>query len=455
MVKKWKVIKKAGISRAVLEPNRTSLAIPNPVWAKQIKRGDTPKGNILSHIICYTEDQGSIYVPRYFSLSRFPLENRQYLDRPIKWPATKWKPRPEQLGPIQALRDHKEGVVVLPCGSGKTVLTLLYLGLRGQKALAVSPTETVRDQWCEYFEFMYLEGWSHPVSGKNWKTDSPLSSVTLQQIALHPPPPEFFQQFGVVIFDEVDVANAAQLSQALRMFNAERIGLTATKARDDRMDVLTDLHIGPVIYRREDVPPELRANIYIVRTGFWMSTSANLPLEITRVSMLTEKMERVFSTLQRAIEKGRKICVLCERIEQAEMYYRHALKLEIDCTLAHSDIQKSKRDYSRQVIFATNLIGRGFNCEELDTILVTGIFSYSAREFKQLLGRLQRSAEKKRPTVVIYLDRHPQLAGQLRKILAKTKDYYSNAQYLQDKPVVLSVPRIKLGRLANAGLHKS
>ena len=430
MIRERKEIDKRGLDRATLETIRESLTLANPAWDKAMKRGQEPKGS--PYLVLYKEDKDCLLVPRHFGLSRFPLTDKRYTDRPITWPATNWMPRPHQVAPLQALCENKEGVVVLPCGSGKTVLTLLYLAWRGQRALAIAPSETVRDQWCEYFEVMFPEGMSHIVGGKNWRTDSPLSAATLQLIALYPPPPEFFQQFGVVIFDEVDMANAAQLSQALTMFNTERIGLTATKTRDDKMDVLSDLHIGPTIHCQEDVPEALRAKIHIVKTKIWMHPKANLPREITRVSMREDKMNRVFQTIHSALAHKRKLFVLCERIEQAEMYHAHALAQGIDCTLAHSKTKKETRDYSRQVIFATNLIGRGFNCEELDTLLVTGIFIYSAREFKQLLGRLQRPAEKRRPTVVIYLDDHSDLAGHLYHILAKTRNYYLSIEYSKD-----------------------
>jgi len=418
----WKEIPFAEMTTESYEKLRQHLTWKNPQHTK-LERLGYPTGNAPQLIQAWERGEGVFLVPRNFGNSRFEKEP-EYQSVPVKWPKTTWTPRPHQIMPLKVLEEKKEGTIILPCGSGKSILTLLYLAKRGQRALVLVPTKTLVGQWVEYFNNVFNgKGGAKKITSKNWEAAEHLSVTTYQQIALHPLPEGFYEQFGVTVYDEIDVANAVQLSKAFPALNTERVGLTATKHREDKMDILGDLHIGPPIYENTQMPDSVKPNLWVKATGIFLNPSAPIAREITAASMHPAKQKLVFEYIRKATAKDRKVFVLCERIDQAEWYHRLAQEMKLESSLAHSKVKEKDRDFSKQIIFATNLLGRGFNRVDLDTLIVTGVYSYSGREFRQLLGRVQRVVEGKKHVIVIVLqDRHSMLAAKLRRIIDSTRD---------------------------------
>ena len=427
----WKAIPRHLITSQDLARIEQALVLENPTWRKTMQLAYSTKG-IPRWLKLWGEVNGNIMVPREFGNSKFPGTSH-YLDRPVEWPTTSWAPRLHQKEPLAKLMEAKEGVLVLPCGFGKSIITLFFLEFLGQRALVLAPTKTVVKQWVTYFDEVFGgDGEARIATSKNWKAAKHLTVASYQQVALHPLPKEFHEQFGVVVYDEVDTANAVQLSKALPKFNCLRVGLTATKEREDKMDVLSDLHIGKVVYKSTKMDASVLPSIYVKDSGLHLPDGPPPVRMITINSLSGQKQEVVMDLVRKAAVKNRKIFVLCERIEQAENYYEAAMDEKLSCSLAHSKIKEGLRDYSKQIIFATNLLGRGFNLEELDTIIITGLFSYSGREFRQVLGRGQRLMKgKKKVIVVIVQDRGPMLRRKLDKVLRAAKELYTDVTYVR------------------------
>ena len=432
ITKEWKEIEKSILTDEQIQLIKNRLTIENPAYKKALKyQRATPEG-MEPYITLFREDADKIYVPRNWSNKTLkPI--KQYNKSLVRWPDTKWELRDYQYAPYDELMVEKDGLICLPCGTGKSIITLFAARSIGQRTLVISPTKAVVKQWLDYFKDMFgdLPNGCKQLTSKDFLAADFLSSITLQQVALHPLPEWFTKQFGIVIYDEVDIANAAQLSKALPMFNCLRFGLTATKRREDQMDILSDLHIGPILFEMTRIEEAARPTIWIKNTGLFYNSAAPLPVSITAASKSPVKKEIIINYVQRALEKNRNIFVLCERIDQAEDY---AATLEElfpgQIALAHSGTKT--KDYTKPVIVATNLLGRGFNKEDLDTLLVTGIFIYSVREFRQLLGRLQRrSAGKKRLMVIVLQDNSGLLDHKLKKILFENKDLYTEVKWIR------------------------
>ncbi len=425
----WKEISMEALTVGDMRKIENSLLLENPAWLKRDRLGYSTKGT-PRFIKCWGKKDSIVYVPRHFGNSKFPGAP-YYLLHHVKWPETDWTPRPLQIDPFERLKKVKEGVVVLPCGFGKSIVALFFLQYLNQRALVLVPSRTLTKQWKDYFQEMFgTKSGVKIANSKDWKAGKYLTIATYQQVALHPLPEEFHKQFGVVIYDEIDVANAVQLSMALPKFNALRVGLTATKHRDDGMDVLSDLHVGPTVCNVTRMPDSVRPSIYVKDTGLVLRQSIDMPSAITEVSISADKEEQVLHLVRRALEKDRKVFVLCERIAQAENYHSTAREEGIDTSLAHAKLPKKDQDFSGKVIFATQMLGRGFNDEDLDTLIITGLFMYSPREFRQLLGRVQRVKEgKKRVVVVVMQDHHPILAYKLKDLLRSTNELYKEVLY--------------------------
>lgn len=166
-------------------------------------------------------------------------------------------PRPYQVDAIVALRDRVQGVVVLPCGGGKTTVGALAALSIGQAALVIVHTRDLLTQWTATFA-RALEG--RPGrrvrvlgSGRDANT-SPLARgevcVAMVQAALDAP--AVMASAAVVLVDEAHHAPASQWSAVLQQSPARwRWGLTATPTRSDGWGFLMEERIGPIVYERE------------------------------------------------------------------------------------------------------------------------------------------------------------------------------------------------------------
>ncbi len=183
--------------------------------------------------------------------------------------------RPYQLDALSAfLGDGKAGsgfgTVVLPCGSGKTILGILAAAKLGMRTLILCPNVTAVHQWIrELLSKTYLtENEVGEYSGER-KEIKPVTVCTYQIVTWRPdkegPYPRFslFREggWGFIIYDEVHMLPAPVFRVTAELQAIHRLGLTATLIREDgREDEVFSL-VGP---KRYDAPwSELAASGYI------------------------------------------------------------------------------------------------------------------------------------------------------------------------------------------------
>ena len=184
-------------------------------------------------------------------------------------------PRPYQMDALGAfLGDGGPGsgfgTVVLPCGSGKTILGILAAAKLGKRTLILCPNVTAVHQWIrELITRTYLtENEVGEYSGER-KEIKPVTVCTYQIVTWRPdkegPYPRFslFKEggWGFIIYDEVHMLPAPVFRVTAELQAIHRLGLTATLIREDgREDEVFSL-VGP---KRYDTPwSELASSGYI------------------------------------------------------------------------------------------------------------------------------------------------------------------------------------------------
>lgn len=162
------------------------------------------------------------------------------------------------------------GVIVLPCGAGKTVVGLASMVAVGTSTLVLTTSITALRQWKrELVERTTLtEDQVGEYSGEE-KTVAPVTLATYQ-ILTHRPrkdaPFTHFQLFsrrnwGLIIYDEVHLLPAPVFRVLADIQSRRRLGLTATLVREDGREGEVFSLIGPKKY---DVPwRELEEQGYI------------------------------------------------------------------------------------------------------------------------------------------------------------------------------------------------
>ena len=176
-----------------------------------------------------------------------------FAERPsLPWPLRLTvAPRPYQHEALTAwVAEGCRGVVVLPTGSGKTLVGALAIAEVGLTALVVVPTIDLLGQWRRALASLLALGEEQiGVFGGGAHEVQPITIITYESAQLHP---ELGRRFGLLIFDECHHLPAPSYRQiAEGAFTPLRLGLSATPERADQEHLALAALIGPEVYREQ------------------------------------------------------------------------------------------------------------------------------------------------------------------------------------------------------------
>ncbi len=152
------------------------------------------------------------------------------------------------------------GVVVLPCGAGKTIVGLAAMEMVGQTTLVLTTSLTSVKQWrreiCDKTTLRPDEIAEYTGEQKN---TGPVTLTTYQILTWRAhregefPHLELFRarSWGLIVYDEVHLLPAPVFRATADLQARRRLGLTATLVREDGREADVFALIGP---KRFDVP---------------------------------------------------------------------------------------------------------------------------------------------------------------------------------------------------------
>lgn len=162
------------------------------------------------------------------------------------------------------------GVVVMPCGAGKTVVGMAAMAAIGRKTLIITTNVAAVHQWMD--ELLDKTSVSRDDLGEYTgatKDVKPITIATYQVLTWRPDKNSDFPHFdlfrkekwGLIIYDEVHLLPAPVFRVVAEIQAIRRLGLTATLIREDGLQEDVFSLIGP---KRYDVPwKELEAKGFI------------------------------------------------------------------------------------------------------------------------------------------------------------------------------------------------
>jgi superfamily II DNA or RNA helicase len=405
---------------------RQYLSFDNPEYYKALNNGQSVLG-IPKTIRAYEKARQLYRLPRHAPFRKLGIREPRYVfpeTEKLPWEFTGTL-RDTQIPAFAALEHQliyrKDGILVLSCGSGKTVLGIAAFGWQQRPALAVVTQLFIAEQW----KHALLQFTNIPEDrigligeGRNeWDRDFVISTV--QSLASKEDlPPEFYRRFGLVFFDEVHRLGAPLFGRVVSVFTGLRIGLTATLERADGMHALFMLHVGKVFY--EDKQQALIPRVYFLHTpiqkdvrGFrqWGGHGKlNIAKIVTHLSRLPERQTFVQNAIRKAYEKNRKTLVLSDRKDELQQHER-VLALAYGqenvglCvgTLHGRMMSHDARRISleKPIILATSqLVKEGLDKKEIDTLLWEYPISAMGTT-EQGAGRVLRVDDEKRPPVIV------------------------------------------------------
>ncbi|MBN1893552.1 DEAD/DEAH box helicase, partial [bacterium] len=172
---------------------------------------------------------------------------------------------PHQEEALQAWENrNRRGSVVLPTGTGKTVVGLHAMARLGMSALVVCPTLDLMNQW--YDRITDAFGIETGILGGGFHEIRPVTVTTYDSAFRHMD--RYGDRFGLLIFDETHHLAAPTYLQIPELSIAPfRLGLTATYRRPDARHVELSRVLGPVVYEKRirDLKGERLSEYEIVR----------------------------------------------------------------------------------------------------------------------------------------------------------------------------------------------
>ena len=319
-----------------------------------------------------------------------------------------------QRDALAAWWKRKAGIIVAPCGAGKTAIGLTAVLHLPTPALVLVHTGDLLRQWKERAEALGIP--CTTIAEGLGPRRARLVIATMQTLSMWPRHQlaEWGAGFGLIIVDEAHHVPCATLTDVLyELPGRYRLGLTATPTRADGLTPILLGHMGPV---RAEVSRQAlaEAGAIIVPRVERIVTAWEPDAETDYVQMITDATEDDARNIQiadlaaTAVKAGRHVLIQTERVEHAKALSRligdrHGLgSVAVYGALgakARALALSQVASGACPILIATQLADEGLDLPILDT-LILGVPQRNAARLEQRVGRIARPAPGKVDAIV-------------------------------------------------------
>ncbi|MDR2594216.1 MAG: DEAD/DEAH box helicase [Fibromonadaceae bacterium] len=313
------------------------------------------------------------------------------------------------------------GVIVLPCGSGKTIIGMAVMALVKSHTLILTPSVTAARQWIrEILQKTTLTKEQVKEYSGDVKEIGQVTVATYQILTQRKRKSEEFtnfslfesQKWGLMIYDEVHLLPAPVFRFSADMQATRRLGLTATLVREDHKETEVFSLIGP---KKFDIPWRVLENqgwiaqakcheIRVPMDSEQRISYAVAPLreKISIAGCNPEKFDIVKNLLEKHGEENDRILIIGQYIEQLE-----ALAKEINVPLITGKTPNKERDriYDSfrsgeiRILMVSKVGNFAIDLPDASVLIqISGTFG-SRQEEAQRLGRVLRPKKDGRPAM--------------------------------------------------------
>lgn len=322
-----------------------------------------------------------------------------------------------QAPAVEAAIARQQGLIVAPCGAGKTRIALAIISRAAQRACVLVHTGALQQQWIA--EVKSLLGVTAGKIGGGAKFDpaapSPIVVATIQTLARATSADRraFFARFGLVVLDEAHHAPARTFADVLADAPCRyRVGVTATPHREDGYGFVLDWTFGPVLHTvssadladagRRVLPSYMPVwSAFYPRSDDWTQINAELAEDATRNALVIGEVSRlvaaghsVICTVNR-VDHAEKLAVMA----QGQGIASAALTGQLGQAAATRVLDDVRAGHLRAV-FATSIADEGLDAPQLSALVLAGPGRHAGRTV-QRVGRVARVAAGKVAPVVV------------------------------------------------------
>ena len=320
--------------------------------------------------------------------------------------------RPYQQQACNGAMDSSMSVVEAGTGSGKTVMACAIIAARKQPTLILVHTKELLHQWRERIE-QFLDVDARLIGDGRFEarpvTVGIVNTVRNRLDGL-------VDNFGHVVVDECHRVPASIFTETTTAFPAKYLlGLSATPYRRDGMDKVIGWFVGEHrvqvdMCTLQEVGAVLRPKIIERETDFRYHYDDDYPQMLKALTQDQARNEIIAADIHQQAEQGRVALVVSDRVA-------HLVRLAELAGVPGTRILTGRASKNERLeivadlrvgkvpaLFSTlALIGEGFDCPALDSLLITTPVRFRGR-LKQVIGRVLRPAAGKQPVVIDYHD---------------------------------------------------
>jgi hypothetical protein len=274
-----------------------------------------------------TDRPGYVGLPRVFGLKSISFG--QYVDKTTRGRDVSFvkevKLRDYQIGFVHGLEEaattRHDFIAQAATGKGKTVCALALIQRLGRNAVVVVDQENLLTQWIDRCkEHLGLtEAQIGIVQGPKLSyEDKPITICMMQTLVRRQLPEQFYQHFGIAIFDECHTTGAPTFSRVLMRFAAGvRFGLSATPERRDDLRRIISWNLGSIDVRLEDKPQQ--SSVYIMESDgvySWRVNNSKMTGRfVNEVADDGKRNRQIVDAVRWLYNSGRDILVIGDRVE--------------------------------------------------------------------------------------------------------------------------------------------
>jgi len=354
--------------------------------------------------------KNGICVPRYYGISKLGEPSEDKRPEPtrtrVKFHGT-LRDATHQNAALAAAIDAGHGVLSLPCGFGKTTVSLAIACKLGYRTMIIVHKEFLANQWEERIKQFCPGATIGRVQQNKKDVECDFVIAMLQSLSLKEYTFGDFDSVGTLIVDEAHHICAKVFSQSLfKMCPKHIFGLSATPNRKDGLTKVLHWFMGPTFFA---VERENQQDVEVFPIEFECQRFRDPPpctrfgkLSLsTMITELTENRERnsmLVGLISRIAKSTRQILVLSDRRQHCMMLHqcfpkRSGLYMG---GMKEADLAESS---TKKIIFATfSQAHEGLDIPSLDTV----ILATPKSDIVQSIGRIMRETKGKKNNPNIY-----------------------------------------------------
>ena len=306
------------------------------------------------------------------------------------------------------------GTIVMPCGSGKTLVGMGIMSRLQTRTLILCPNVVAVHQWIAELKAKtdIDESLIGEYSGEK-KEIKPITVCTYQVLTYRASKTDAFEHmsiiekgnWGLVLYDEVHMLPAPVFKITAELQAIYRAGLTATLIREDGREEDVFSLVGP---KRYDIPWTDLSQAGWIASAYCVEVRIPLPEELTlpyaiatkrekyKIASTNVRKEKVIEALL-AKHKGESILIIGQYLDQLKEVQKHFGFPLITGSTSNSrrdELYADFREGKEKVIIVSKVANFAIDLPDTSVaIQISGTFG-SRQEEAQRLGRILRPKDR-------------------------------------------------------------